>query len=203
VNDYKTDEEPAAIYGIIPIAPEEPDDAAVRKFLGDDDIPSKDETLIYGIPSQDLIKDYRANLIAIPSAHNATLYGPSSETQKLRISPLFPQVEGSLDDRMIRKLARQHIGEMRACVTTGLRNSGSYLVTFRFQVTPEGKVSNILLKSLELNTNDNQIDKKQNNTLHNINSCIQKNISTWRFPASEDGKLSYVELPIRIVLPDN
>ena len=202
VNDYKTDEDPAAIYGVMPTDSNDSDDSAVRKFLGDDEIPSKDEMLVYGVPPQDVIKEYHAVAIPTPSDQTGTLYGPSIlDKWERRINILTPQVKGSLNKRIIQNVAQQHTKEIGfiAYLTNGPINS----VTIQFQVTPEGKANNILLKSVEWDTNADQTELNKNKCLDIISSQLQKEISTWQFPASPNGESSDVQLPISIALRDD
>lgn len=93
-------------------------------------------------------------------------------------------VTGALDKRVIQKVVRQHLGELRACYERELNVDKNLEgeVEIQWIISPQGSVQKVIVADSTLN----------NRTVEN---CTTKAIQHWRFPAPLDGGLVLVEYP--------
>lgn len=87
-------------------------------------------------------------------------------------------VEGSLDKEVIRRVIRQHLGEVKQCYEEQLKKNPNLAgrVMARFTIGPDGKVT------------DSSI---QETTLSNLacEKCIADAVRGWEFPKPRGGKV--------------
>ena len=95
-----------------------------------------------------------------------------------------PNVTGAIDKRIIKKIVRQHSGEIRACYEKELIKNHSLTgrITVEWEISKEGNVALIVIKESTMKN-------------ENIEQCISNSIKLWRFPAPKDGEIAKVEYP--------
>ena len=100
------------------------------------------------------------------------------------VKPGKPQVEGTIDKRIIQKVVRDHSGEFRACYERELnkiKGLNGRVVLF-WLISPQGDVTKAMVKDTSL----------KNAT---VEQCLIKSVNHWRFPAPKGGGIVAVEYP--------
>ena len=95
-----------------------------------------------------------------------------------------PTVNGGIDKRIIQKVVRQHVGEIRSCYEREFAKDSSLTgrVVMVWIVNPDGSVSKAMVKETTLR------NKK-------VEECLKNSVLHWRFPAPKGGGLVQVEYP--------
>jgi len=101
-----------------------------------------------------------------------------------QMKALNPDVNGSLDKRVVQKIVRQHTGELRACYERELAKVKGLngKVTMNWFVAPDGSVTKVFVKETTM----------KNKAVEN---CMQNSISHWRFPTPKGGGMCSVIYP--------
>ena len=149
---------------------------------------------------EDKISNNDRELHAIKAAANNGFnsdltYGVSIPHPKIRLDK--PEVIGSIDQRIIQKIARQHLNEISICYEkeydmTPKREAPKLAgkVTLRWLIAPKGDVSKVEVTETTLN------NKK-------IENCLISSIKYWRFPAPKGGGIVQVTYPIEFEPPQS
>lgn len=149
---------------------------------------------------EDKISNNDRELHAIKAAANNGFnsnltYGVSIPHPKIRLDK--PEIIGSIDQRIIQKIARQHLNEISICYEkeydmTPKREAPKLAgkVTLRWLIAPKGDVSKVEVTETTLN------NKK-------IENCLISSIKYWRFPAPKGGGIVQVTYPIEFELPQS
>ncbi len=105
-------------------------------------------------------------------------------TGQPKLKPGNPDVSGSLDKRIIRKVVNQHRNEIRACYEKELaKKRGLHgKIVVMWVIDQSGNVNSVVVTS---STMDNAAVEK----------CLERSISFWRFPAPKGGGLVKVSYP--------
>ena len=122
--------------------------------------------------------------------YNANL-GAKGEA-KPKLSLKNPEVTGSLDKRIIQKVVRQHMGELRACYEKELAKvKGLHgRIAVVWLISPQGAVTKALVKETTMKNK-------------NVENCIVNSIKFWRFPAPKGGGMVQIEYPFVFELSSN
>ncbi len=101
-----------------------------------------------------------------------------------QMKALNPDVNGSLDKRVIQKIVRQHTGELRACYERELAKIKGLngKVTMNWFVAPDGSVTKVFVKETTM----------KNKAVEN---CMSNSIAHWRFPQPKGGGMCSVVYP--------
>ncbi|PRQ04822.1 AgmX/PglI C-terminal domain-containing protein [Enhygromyxa salina] len=120
-----------------------------------------------------------------PEGLGAALGG--REVRAPRVRQARPEVTGSLDEDIIRRIVRAHINEVRSCYDAGLARDKtlSGRVTIEFPITSEGEVRGAIV-----NRNDTGDEA--------VGACIAKAAETWQFPEVPDGGEMKVLYPFNL-----
>lgn len=104
-----------------------------------------------------------------------------------KIVPGSPQVQGSLDREIIRRVVRQHRGEIKFCYESGLqKNKGlEGRVTVRFTISATGSVVSAVVKDSTLNN-------------ATVERCMTDKIRRWIFPEPKGGGIVTVNYPFNL-----
>ena len=107
-----------------------------------------------------------------------------SSGDKVDAEPGSPEVQGSLDKEIIRKVVRQHRREIKYCYEKELQKDadleGDVLVKFTISAT-----GNVVAALIEKDTMNNDA----------VTSCIQAKIRRWVFPEPKGGGIVVVRYP--------
>lgn len=104
-----------------------------------------------------------------------------------KIVPGEPQVQGSLDREIIRRVVRQHRGEIKFCYESELqKNKGlGGRVLVRFTISATGSVVSAVVKETSLNN-------------ATVERCITDKIRRWVFPEPKGGGIVMVNYPFNL-----
>ncbi len=104
-----------------------------------------------------------------------------------KIVPGNPQVQGSLDREIIKRVVRQHRGEIKFCYEGELqKNKGlEGRVTVRFTISATGSVVSAVVKESSLNN-------------ASVERCITDKIRRWIFPEPKGGGIVMVNYPFNL-----
>ena len=116
--------------------------------------------------------------------------GKHKPTPRPKVELYPPEVTGSLNERVIAKIASQHSIQLEACYIKELSKTKDLegKVTITWIIRKNGHIFPVKLKESTLNN-------------RNMENCLIKVIKTWVFPASKDGNMTSVEFPIEFKLP--
>jgi TonB family protein len=94
-----------------------------------------------------------------------------------------PEVDGELDQAEISKVLKRQMGALRDCYERALKRDRKLAgkVTIRFEITEEGRTSNVELEDTMGNAE--------------VKSCIRDRVRSWRFPKPDGGSV-FVTTPI-------
>ena len=100
------------------------------------------------------------------------------------ISSGRPLITGSLDKEIIRRIVREHQGEIRYCYTRELtRNTGlGGKIIMKWVISGSGKV-------VKASVAENQMGSNA------VGSCLASRIKRWRFPKPKGGGIVVVSYP--------
>lgn len=103
------------------------------------------------------------------------------------IVPGNPEVQGSLDKEIIRRVVRQHRGEIRYCYESELqKNKGlAGRVTVRFTISATGSVVSAVVRDSTLNN-------------ATVERCMTDKIRRWVFPEPKGGGIVVVNYPFNL-----
>lgn len=108
------------------------------------------------------------------------------EKKKARpqVVPQRPDVSGALDKDIIRKVVRQHRREIKFCYEQELQKNPELggRVTVKFTISPTGDVIGASVTKSTLNNTK-------------VESCMQRKIQRWVFPAPKGGGIVQVNYP--------
>lgn len=95
-----------------------------------------------------------------------------------------PEITGTYDKDIVRRIGRAHIGEVRSCYSKGLKTDPTLAgtVTISFTIGPSGNVSSARVFDDSL-------------TDASVGKCIAKAVKTWTFPAPAGGGNAVVRYP--------
>jgi len=95
-----------------------------------------------------------------------------------------PDVNGSLDKRIIRKVVNQHHSEIKACYQKELATKSSLYgkIVVKWTIDGSGNVATALVFETTMNN-------------QNVERCLANAIEHWRFPAPKNGTLVSVSYP--------
>ena len=115
--------------------------------------------------------------------------GKHKPTPKPKVELYPPEVTGSLNERVIAKIASQHSIQLEACYIKELSKTKDLegKVTITWIVRKDGHIFSVKLKESTLNNK-------------NMESCLIKTVKTWGYPPSKDGGITSVEFPIEFKL---
>ncbi|MCG3173213.1 MAG: hypothetical protein GMKNLPBB_01391 [Myxococcota bacterium] len=104
--------------------------------------------------------------------------------KKLNIEGGAPEIYGSLDKEIIRRVIRAHANEIRYCYEKELiRSPGLFgKVTVTFVINKDGGVENERIKDTELNNED-------------VETCMLRKLKFWKFPEPKGGGKVIVTYP--------
>jgi len=106
------------------------------------------------------------------------------ETAQIGLGPGKPEVVGSIDPELIRKVVHDHRAQIRTCYETQLTSTPNLAgkVVSAWTIDPAGLVT-------EAHT--------QESTLHDktVETCVASKIKTWRFPIPKGGGEVFVTYP--------
>ena len=120
-------------------------------------------------------------------------YGSSSSSlgDKSVSKPMLklgrPQVSGSLDKRVIRKVIGQHKSEVKACYEKQLMVDGTLAgrLEVKFSISEDGVVISVVIVSNTLSAEPGEA----------VGACVAKAMESWNFPAAQGGGLVVVTYP--------
>ncbi len=100
------------------------------------------------------------------------------QASKARVRPGTAKVEGSLDERIIRRIVRAHVSEVRACYSKSLAKdpASSGTITIVFEISSSGSVDEATVASSTLK--DSQVGK-----------CTGTAVKRWKFPKPRSGSV--------------
>jgi len=101
-----------------------------------------------------------------------------------KLKPGRPDVSGSLDKRIIRKVVNQHKREIKACYEKELAKKKGLFgkVVVKWTIDQSGNVPSAVVVSTTMNNKE-------------VEKCLSSAISYWRFPAPRGGGLVIVSYP--------
>ena len=100
---------------------------------------------------------------------------PTSNPPKITV-----KVTGGLDKRLIQKVVRQHLGELRVCKEKNSSDKEPNTIVVKWGISAMGDVTKVnVIKS-----------EKKNKALE---SCFVNSIKLWKFPKAQNGKETSVE----------
>ncbi len=116
------------------------------------------------------------------SGSGAGFGGRGARVPTVRMSP--PEVSGSLEKNVIRRVVRAHINEVRACYNQGLARSPELAgrVSVQFTIGETGKVTASVVRDSDLPDSA-------------VAECMAKVIRRWQFPAPPGGGSIIVGYP--------
>ena len=108
---------------------------------------------------------------------------------KPKLKPGRPDVSGSLDKRIIRKVVNQHKREIKACYEKQLQKKKGLhgKVVVKWTIDQSGNVPSAVVVSSSMN------DKA-------VEGCLAAAIKHWRFPAPKGGGIVVVSYPFVFVV---
>lgn len=117
---------------------------------------------------------------------DATSLG-DKKTSKPKLKPANPDVTGSLDRRIIRKVVNQHKREIKKCYERELIKDGSLggKITIKWVIDSTGNVSSAQVSGNSMRGGGGQ----------RVADCINASIRNWRFPAPKGGGVVQVAYP--------
>lgn len=114
-------------------------------------------------------------------------FKPANEPKKqgeIHFKPQPAKVNGSLDPRLIRKVVRDHEGQLRACYERELSKTRGLngRIVVAWVITPQGSVSSAIVKETTMKNK-------------NVEACLTNAIKFWRFQSPKGGGSVLVEYP--------
>ena len=106
------------------------------------------------------------------------------ESGEIGLGPEKPQVQGSIDPELIRKVVHDHRAQIRTCYETQLtaKPSLSGKIISAWTIDQSGAVT-------EAHTQESTMHD------HNVETCVASKIKTWRFPIPKGGGEVFVTYP--------
>lgn len=102
----------------------------------------------------------------------------------IKFQPRTPEVNGTIDKRIIQKIVRQHTGEIRSCYERELAKvkglNGRIVAVWIIDM--HGSVTKAGIKESTMNNS-------------NVENCMVNFIKSWRFPIPKGGGMASVEYP--------
>lgn len=102
----------------------------------------------------------------------------------IKFQPRTPEVNGTIDKRIIQKIVRQHTGELRSCYERELAKvkglNGRIVAVWVIDM--HGSVTKAGIKESTMNNS-------------NVENCMVNFIKSWRFPIPKGGGMASVEYP--------
>lgn len=102
----------------------------------------------------------------------------------IKFQPRTPEVNGTIDKRIIQKIVRQHTGELRSCYERELAKvkglNGRIVAVWIIDMN--GSVTKAGIKESTMNNS-------------NVENCMVNFIKSWRFPIPKGGGMASVEYP--------
>lgn len=113
---------------------------------------------------------------------------PTTDPTPPRVRQARPEVVGSLDRDIIRRIVRAHISEVRHCYNEGLILDAelSGRVAVQFTIGAAGKVLEAVVASSTLDEDDDE---------EGVAACITTAVKRWKFPRFEG------EAPVVVTYP--
>ncbi len=131
--------------------------------------------------------DKRLDLSKLGTIGQAGGDGALKKARSAEVRMGQPQVRGSLDKEIIRRVIRRHQNEVRSCYAQGLERSPGLAgrVMVQFTIAASGQVLASVLQS---------------STLGNVSveSCIVNAVRRWQFPSPEGGGIVIVSHPFEL-----
>lgn len=106
------------------------------------------------------------------------------ESGEIGLGPEKPQVQGSIDPELIRKVVHDHRAQIRTCYET--------------QLTAKPSLSGKLISAWTIDQSGSVTEAHtQESTLHDhaVENCVASKIKTWRFPIPKGGGEVFVTYP--------
>ena len=102
----------------------------------------------------------------------------------IKFQPKAPEVNGTIDKRIIQKIVRQHTGELRSCYERELAKVKGLngRVVAVWVIDMQGSVAKAGIKESTMNNS-------------NVENCMINFIKSWRFPTTKGGGMASVEYP--------
>ena len=96
------------------------------------------------------------------------------------------KAKGDLPRAVVQKYIRRKMGAIKACYQKGLQSNPSLKgkVAVKFLIQPSGKIGGAKIKDSSLNS-------------PSVESCILRNVKSWRFPRADGGGSTMVIYPFR------
>ena len=106
------------------------------------------------------------------------------ESAEIGLGPGKPEVQGSIDPELIRRVVHDHRAQIRTCYETQLTAKPSLAgkLVSAWTIDPLGAVT-------EAHTQESTLRD------HNVESCVAQKIKTWRFPIPKGGGEVFVTYP--------
>jgi hypothetical protein len=170
----------------VPPAPVAPEHAVVRQMPTEEQVVAGKMAALFGDNGPAVVSaDGGVDATVMASAPDGVATPPSgAPTVTPTMTPGTPVILGSLDPEIIRRIVREHAGQIRYCYESELsRTPGIYgKIIMKWVINGEGKV-------MQATTAETQMKNA------NVESCLASRIKGWVFPKPKGGGIVIVNYP--------